>query len=327
MLQDSTGSDNSLNDDKLSSANSGVTPVQRPKRLPASGPPTEPEEAKMQSPRTGNTVPPTQSPESVTQAKVAPSQSKPPNKSAPLAPQQQNKTQPKPVYTQSPTPPPKLPLPQPIPDEKKPQKSTETPATFTSQAEQPHNSTSGLDIWGALRMPRQEQYGCSPPAKSTTSNPSDSTNDIKISTELSPKQKRPLTPQRPQSTDPAFKTIPPRTGGWESGTIRRSSTGSAPSLRKELFLSKRRATGELPSSDLEMQHDEASILVYKQQVQEHLQNEEEEIKKIIQNRDKLQQLLEDAVAAKKTVHNEIEPPQLQVLEEIAKGAAARVFKL
>ena len=209
--------------------------------------------------------------------------------------------------------------------------STEPKSKQPSPAEEDDDA---FDIWAALRMPLHEDI---PPAKCPSPTARSIVNPV-ITDQHTKNTETPksspgarIAPQKQQEGDSDAKhsTQSQRSGGWEAGTIRRSSTGSAPSLRKELLLSKRRTTsgGDAPAVELDMQHDEASILVYKQQVQERLHNDEEEIKKIIQSKDKLQQLLQDAVAGKKSVHNEIDPSQLQVLEEIAKGAAARVFKL
>eukprot|EP01105_Mastigella_eilhardi_P000001 TRINITY_DN0_c0_g1_i1.p1 TRINITY_DN0_c0_g1~~TRINITY_DN0_c0_g1_i1.p1 ORF type:complete len:807 (-),score=135.50 TRINITY_DN0_c0_g1_i1:689-3109(-) len=125
-------------------------------------------------------------------------------------------------------------------------------------------------------------------------------------------------PSGEQSTTPREEAAQPRTATWESATARKTNTDFQ-QMRRVLFMHHRQGN----SGD-----ETARMLVYKQNLQNEIQQQEQEARRIIENREweNLQVLLEDAVAGRKRFHNEINPTELEDLQLHAKGAAAKVYR-
>ncbi|KAH3763716.1 serine/threonine-protein kinase STY46 [Pelomyxa schiedti] len=86
------------------------------------------------------------------------------------------------------------------------------------------------------------------------------------------------------------------------------------------------ATTTQPTEAPDSPRQSAELMASKLTKQDKKKMEEEELQQILNNKEKLHQLLKDAVEGRKLFHNEIEQSQLTDMQLVARGAAAKVFK-
>ncbi|KAH3761770.1 serine/threonine-protein kinase STY17 [Pelomyxa schiedti] len=221
------------------------------------------------------------------------------------------------------------------------------PHSWTAVTSQPPPSTSPPLLLPVHATERKETDGDSTSVTST-SNAEQSTGSESCTSSSSSTTISTTTESHPPDSASFFSpSTLTRNSSWDRGLVPRSASGAVP-LRKELFLKHRTVTPAIsnqsttgnpsatPSTTTSSplngapssagSDEAATIEIYKQQVQSQVQREVETVKAAMHNREKLQQLLVDAVEGKKTMHNEIDPSHLSDIEVIARGAAAKVFR-